>query len=426
MSANKMKYNQIQDMHDATKSVTVPSVQDSLDLYPQINYIEDLEFVGNAKYLSSLGNVIKILRDTPTSTTIATPDKWINSIENFQCLSGKILSSTGAPKTCATVTNSMSVFVSPGINTADGAFKDVSLSTITIDASANNDITIKFSVKYLGLSNSILVGASEFDFFRYGTTLKLLLKKISNSQYDLLLVNGSSANTISAFTNFQTLVGKWVNIVLSFSDYSDNVTYKDFYTNKLNWQVNNKLMTTTDANWAALKITTFTTMTVPKEIIALWGKGVITFNYFNGFMGIYSSKSKAASIKYSDTQRDISTKADIIDIFNGTDLTNCITNTKFDSTGLTFYCVDDYDYVFDETKYTCDMKLYKEDDGTCEVANTNCPLGFFDKTTTGDNCSCSSVDKKLMIISKNGSNNVCKSKNINSVILFFQCFILII
>lgn len=395
-------------MHDNSKSVTVPTTSDALDLFPQINYIEDLEFVGNAKNIASLGNLLKILLDTPTANSITSPYKWMSSIEKLQCASGKIYTYAASPRDCSTVTNSMTVFASPGVHSTTAAFRDVSLSTITINTSANNDITIKFSVKYLGLSSAIVISDTEYPFFSYGTTLKMLLKKISASQYDLLLVNGTSAATIATYTNFQTLIGKWTTIVLSFSDYTANATYSTFYTNKLNWQVNNKLMTTTDANWASLRITTFTTIAVPKEIIALWAKGLITFNYFNGFMGVYSSKVRASGLKYADVQRDIVTKADIIDLFNGSDLTNCITNTNFDVTNLTFYCVDDFDSLIDETLYSCGLTFYN-DDGTCETANANCPLGFFDKTTTGDNCSCSSRDKKLMIISKNDSKNVCKS-----------------
>ncbi len=392
-------------MHYSSKDISVPTSADSLDLYPQINYIQDLEFVV-AKRFDQLEGVLTILRNVPTSSNYNSDIKWGNSYEDLQCV-GKILNPLISPRRCTLYSNMMTVFVSPVVNSS-GVYTDVSLTSITISATANTDITIKFSVKFLGFSSIINSGDTEYPFFSYGTSLKLLLNKVSSTQYNLLLVNGSSANTISTYTNFEALIGTWVTIVVSFSDFTGNTSYNAFYTNKFNFQVNNKLMPTNDAKWASLRITTFTTLTVPKEIIALWGKGLITFNYFNGFMGIYSSKVRSSGLKYSDLQRDTTTKADIVNLFTGSSSTNCLTN--FDTTNLTFNCLDEYQDLIDETKYVCGLTFYN-DDGTCQPANTNCPLGFFDKTTAGDNCSCSSVDKKLMIISKNSSSNVCKSKN---------------
>jgi len=405
MSATKMKYNKIEDMNDSTKSITVPASQDSADFYPQINYIQDLEFVGDAKYVSGLGNTINFYNDVATSTAIASPYSWKNDYENFQCASGKILASTGSPRDCGTTANSMTVFVSPGINSLNNSYVDVSIKSITIGSLT--DITIKFSVKFLGFSNVINSSNTEFPFYNYGTKLKLLLKKITSSQYNLLLVYDTSASIISTYSNFEAFIGKWVNIVVSFSDYTSNVTYQNVYPNKINWQVNNKIMQITDANYSSLRISHFTTMTVPKEIIALWSKGIVTFNYFNGFMGIYSTKSKATGLKFDGLKRDTTT-TDITDIYNGSSSTNCLSDTNFDKTNLAFNCVDDLDNLFDETKYTCDMLFYK-DDGTCDTAKTSCPLGYFDNTTSGDNCSCSSADKKLMGIFKSNSKNVCKS-----------------
>jgi len=408
MSFPKMKYNKIQDMDFTDKDINVPSNPDPLDIYPQINYVEDLEFVGINKYVSELGTLlIDFYYDTPTTITIDSPDKWKNDNESLQCVEKAILSSNSPPK-CEASTDSKSVFVSPGINKIDNSYVDVLLKPI--DLTSENEITIKFSMKILGFSKEYSPASNNTDIFYYSDNLYLTLNKIDSSRFDLSLVYKTGI-ILSTYSNFQTFFSKWVNIVISLSDYSNNTTYKGYYPNKLNFQINNKNMDIDGTSSKLVKITDFAKMKISKPIIALWSKGIISFNYFNGFMGIYTSINKSASgLKYSKDLKKNS-KTDMINIFNGDSFTDCLSD-YFEKTNLNINCVFDLDNTFDETKYICDLSLLNEQTGTCYDKKVKCPLGFIEFDTNNDYCSCSNVDKKLMGVFKTGSKSVCRSKDL--------------
>lgn len=126
-------------------------------------------------------------------------------------------------------------------------------------------------------------------------------------------------------------------------------------------------------------------------------------------MGIYTTNSESISdLKYANLKRNT---VNDIRFFYGMTETSCVTSTYFDMTNMKINCAADYEYSIDESKYSCLFSFYKEIDGTCDTTKDACPLGFFDKTTDGDNCSCSSNDKKLMLAVKDNQNRItCKSK----------------
>ncbi len=395
-------------------SVNVPSSPDAKDLYPQFNYIEDLLLANTNKYLDTIADPNIVIRPKPTGLAYADTDyAYKNDNDKLMCVVNKLYSFTASPRTCATQANSHTVFVSPPILTSSGKYTD--LSTLAISDQTSKEVTIKFFVKFLGFT--YLAGADlttfnglsdEFYFYKYGTGLNIVIKKVSASTLQLKLYN--AANTLVAtYSNFETRIGVWTFIALSYSTYEVDTVIKVYYPPKLNWQVGNKLITVADGTYSNISISNLLTLTIPKEITALWTRLMISYNYFNGFMGIYSNSGVTTEIQYSSLKKF--SQADVLDLYKGTSWSDCLSNTYFSSGTLTFNCVDDYDFVIKEesANYNCAYKGL--DDGACfSSAKANCPLGFFDNSA--DYCSCSNVDKKLMLISKNSGGNICQRKNI--------------
>lgn len=397
-------------MDITANSVNVPTTPDAKDLYPQLNYIEDSLFVNTNNYLDTISNPDVVIRPKPAGAAFADSDyAYKNGNDNLMCKVNMLYSFTASPRTCATQANSHTVFVSPPINTSTKKY--VNLSTNAISDQSSKEVTIKFFVKFLGLTyiapadlttfNSL---PDEFYFYKYGTALSIVIKKVSASVLQLKLYNASNS-LVATYDNFETRIGIWTFIALSYSTYEGDTNVKVYYPPKLNWQVGNKVAQTVDGTYSDITIANLLTLTIPKEITALWTRLMISYNYFNGFMGIYSNSGATSGLSFTDLKQNA--QPDILDIYKGTSWSNCLSATYFSSASLTYNCVDDYDFVIQEesNNYNCAFKGL--DDGACfTAAKTNCPLGFFDNS--GDNCSCSNVDKKLMLISKNSGGNICK------------------
>jgi len=420
MTINKISYNKIDDMDNTANSVNVPSIPDAKDLYPQFNYIEDLLFVNTAKYLDTFTDPAIIIRTKPAGTAYADTDyAFQNANDNMMCKINKLYSFTGGPRTCATQANSHTVFVSPPINSTTKAY--INLTSNAFPDQGSKEITIKFFVKFLGLtylSNSDLTTfnsiANEFYFFKYGSALSIVIRQENASTLHLKLYNAAN-NLVATYENFQNRIGKWTFIVLSYSTYEADVNIKTYYPPKINWQVQNTVIQTIEGTYSNISITNLLTFTVPKEVTALWTRLMISYNYFTGFMGIYSSSGATTGLLYTTLKKN--SQGDVLDIFKGTTEADCLSSSNFSLASVTYNCVDDYDFVIQEenNNYNC---LYTGlDDTACfTTAKSNCPLGFFDNTS--DICSCSNVDKKLMLISKNDNKNLCKSNQFTLIYSF--------
>jgi len=400
-------------MDISTNSVNVPTTQDANDIYHQLNYLEDSLFVNTSKYLDTLADPTILVRSKPTGAAYSDTDyAYKNDNDNLMCVQGKLYSLTAFPRTCTIQANSHTVIVTPPITTSNGKYSD--LTTKPIADQSSKEVTIKFFVKFLGLTYLSAANLTKFNnlndefyFYKYGTALSIVIKKLTSTTLQLKLYN--SANTlVSTYDNFQNRIGKWTFIALSYSSFNSDNTIKTYYPDKLNWQVANTVTQTVDGTYANINVADLLTLTIPKEITALWTRLMISYNYFTGFMGIYSNSGATTGILFSDLKKY--STADITDIYKGSSSSDCLTNTYFNNlASITYYCVDDYDKIIQEesNNYNCAFKGL--DDTDCfSTAKTNCPLGFFDNSD--DNCSCSNVDKKLMLISKNSGKNICKCK----------------
>jgi len=407
---------------------------DTLNTFPLINFVQDLEFYAAAKYTSSIADPVTntLLRVNTGSSAISGNDKWKNDNDNYQCAdAGMFTDFTASPRTCGLQANSHFVFVSPPINTSTKKYVD--LSTKAISAETSKEVTIKIFVKFLGLTYLLASDVTsytggptdEVDFFRYGSKLRMTLKRVSTTRMDLILRN-QSHQTISTFENFETRIGKWTHITLSYSSYWDasNQAIWNYYPDKLNWQVGNKQMTILQGTFDKLPIADLLTLTIPKEVIALWTKGMINYDYFTGFMGIYSSLGDT-TLTYSNVRK--SSTADKTDIYKGTSTSDCLDTTNYFTSAtvsaLTYNCVRDYDFQIYETSTTYNCGYTALGETACLTTNNNCPLGYVENA--GDICSCSNNDKKLMLINKNAGKNKCQSiKNLLTYIInFFHLFL---
>lgn len=421
MTTKKVTTTTLLDEHISTLTVTV-NPTDAGDIYPQINFVQDLEFVGSLKFVDVIADpaATTVLRLAPAGAAISGQDKWVNNNDNYQCLDTALLALTGNPRTCAIEANSFTVFVSPPINTSTKKYVD--LSTKAISAESSKDVTIKVFVKFLGLTQidtadlTTYTGITdEVDLLRYGTNMRVTLKKISSTRIDLYLRN-SSQQIVATYENFQDRIGKWTHITLSYSSYWDaaNTAIWDYYPDRLNFQVGNKQLTITQGTFDKLTIANFLTLTIPKEVIALWTRGTIGYDYYTGFMSIYSSINSSAALKYSTVKR--TTTADKNLIFVGTSASDCLETTNYFTSAtvsaLTYNCVRDFEFQIDERAATYNCGLTALGETACESANANCPLGFIENT--GDICSCSNKDKKLMLLNKNSGKNKCQSNSIKS------------
>jgi len=400
-------------MDIAANSINVPTTPDAKDLYQQFNYIEDLLFVNSANYFDTIADPNVVIRPKPTGAAYADTDyQYKNDNDNIMCKINKLYSFSSNPRTCATQTYSHTVLVSPPIDSITKKYID--LPTKPISDSSSKEVTIKFFVKFLGFTylaaadltkfNNLI---DEFYFYKYGTALSIVIKKVSASTLQLKLYNAANI-VVSTYDNFESRIGMWTFIALSYSTYEADNTIKVYYPPKLNWQVANKVTQTTEGTYSNIAIADLLTLTIPKEITALWTRLMISYNYYTGFMGIYSNSGATSGILFSDLKKNAQT--DVLDIYKGSSWSDCLTNTYFNSlASITYYCVDDHDFVIQEenNNYNCSFKGI--DETSCfTTAKANCPLGFFDNSD--DICSCSNVDKKLMLISKNDNKNFCKCK----------------
>ena len=406
-------------MDITANSINVPATPDAKDLYPQLNYIEDLLFVNSAKYLDTIVDPDVVVRAKPTGANYADTDyAYKNDNDNMMCILNKLYSFTATPRTCSTVTNSHTVLVSPPIDSTSKKY--INLPAKTISDQSSKEVTIKFFVKFLGLTYLAAADLTKFNslndevyFYKYGSALSIVIKKVNASTLQLKLYNAAN-NVVATYDNFETRIGIWTFIALSYSTYETDSSIKVYYPPKLNWQVANKVTQTIAGTYSNIAVADLLTFTIPKEVTALWTRLMISYNYFTGFMGIYSSSGATTGLLYGSLKKNA--QADVLDIYKGSDGTNCLTATYFDNLAtMTYNCVDDYDFVITEetNNYSCSYKGL--DDGSCfSAAKANCPIGFFDNS--GDNCSCSNVDKKLMLISKNDNKNICKRN------IFFNYF----
>jgi len=403
-------------MNISTFSINVPKTLDAKDIYHQLNFLPDSLFVNQSNYLDLIINPSKVILPKPTGKSYKDSDyDYKNDNDNMMCSSGKLYSFTASPPVCKTQANSHTVIVTPPIDSTTKKYVD--LSTVKIDDKSSNEVTIKFFVKFLGFT---YIGASdlkkfnnlndEFYFYKYGNGLSIIIKKLSSTNYQLKLYNiYNSANTLVAtYDNFQNRIGKWTFIVLSYSNYNSDDSIKTYYPEKLNWQVGNKVTQTNEGTYANIPIADLLILTIPKEITALWTRLMISYNYFTGFMGIYSNSGATTGLSFSKLKK--SSITDITDIYKGSSASNCLTNTYFDNlANIQYSCVDDYDNIIVEENNNYNCNFTGLDDTGCFISNkTNCPFGYFD--TSNDYCSCSNVDKKLMLISKNNNSNFCKCK----------------
>lgn len=418
MTNKKVTASSILDQH-LSNSVT-PSGSDLTDTLPQINFVQDLEFFGAAKYVDSVPDPLAttVLRLAPVGTSISGQDKWKNDNDNFQCVDAALYSFTGNPRSCSPVDHSHFVFVSPPVRTSDNTYVDI--STVAISSQSSKEVTIKFFVKFLGFTYLAQgeqttyqgIPADEVDFFRYGTNMRITLKQVSTTRIDLYLRN-SSNQLVGKFENFEARIGKWTHISLSYLSYWDpaDTTIYDYYPDMLNFQVGNNQIVITPGTYDKLIITNFLTLTVAKEAIALWTRGMVSYNYFTGFMGIYSSKDNT-SLTYANLKKN--STADKLDIFKGSSTTDCLDTTNYFASAavsaLTYNCVRDFDFQIKEEvlNYNCGYAALGET--ACLTANTNCLLGYIE--STNDICSCSNRDKKLMLLNKNDGKNKCQSNYI--------------
>lgn len=415
MTNNKVTFNSVIDQHIPSNTFTVNTPDG--DIFPQINFVQDLEFYGATKFIDTINDLDseRVMRNFPSGIEIKNPNKWINNHEVYQCADSAVYGLT-VPPDCTVKNDTHYVFVSPSQNKTNNEYED--LSTIPIADNGSKEVTIKFFVKFLGFTHlnagkqTIYNGITteEVDFFRYGSNMRISLLRVNETKIDLHLRNASH-QLVAVYQNFLIHIGKWIPITLSYSSFWDpaNTEIWDRYPDKLNFQVGNKQVTIIPGTFDKLTVANFLTLTIPKEVIALWTRGMISYNYFNGFMGIYTSKDNP-TLLFDQLKR--STTADKLDIFKGTNIGNCLdTNNYFnmnDVNGIIFHCVIDYDFqIVEETNYNCNYAAM--DESSCLQKNSNCPLGYIQ--TGGDICSCSNKDKKLMLIDGNNGINRCKSKH---------------
>lgn len=411
LTINKLSSNKIFEDQISSNDVVV-TAEHANDIYHYINYIEDSLFINSGNYLNTIADPTILIRQKPTGVAYSDDNyAFKNDNDNFICKNNKLLSLTGSPRTCSTNSYSHTVLVTPPKN-SDKNYIDLVSKSITDQSS--KEVTIKFFVKFIGLTQLTTAQKTIFNsqsdnyyFYKYGTALSIVINKISNTSFQLKLIN-SSNNVVATYDDFYSRIGKWTFIALSYSSYHSDTTINAYYPPKINWQVGNTVTKITTGTYSDIAIADLLTLTIPKEITALWTRLMISYDYFNGFMGIYSNSGATSGLLYSDLKRSIT--EDVKDIYTGTSSTDCLKDTYFDNlSSTTYYCVDDHDFVIQEenNNYNCDFKGL--DDTACfTTAKPNCPLGFFDNSD--DYCSCSNVDKKLMFISKNDDKNVCKCK----------------
>lgn len=412
LTINKLLSNEILEDKYSSKNVVI-TAEHANDIYHYINYIEDSLFINAGNYLDTIADPTVLIRQKPAGVAYSDGDyAFKNANDNLICKVNKLFSLTASPRTCSTQSYSHTVLVTPPMNSAANAYID--LPTKVINHQSSHEVTIKFFVKFIGLTDILSAQKTLFNsqsnqyyFYKYGTALSIVINKISNTSFELKLIN-SSNEVVATYDDFYSRIGKWTFIALSYSSYHTDSAINAYYPPKINWQVGNTVTKITAATYSNIAITDLLTLTIPKEITALWTRLMISYDYFNGFMGIYSNSGDTTRILYSNLKR--SSTADLKDIYTGSDWTNCLTDTYFDNLSSTTYnCVDDHDFVIQEenNNYSCAFKGL--DDTACfSAAKTNCPLGFFDNSD--DYCSCSNVDKKLMLISKNDNKNVCRRK----------------
>jgi len=411
MTINKLSSNKIFEDQISSSDVDV-TAEHANDIYHHINYIEDSLFINIGNYLNTIPDPTILIRKKPSGVAYSDDDyAFKNDNDNFICKNNKLLSLTGYPRTCSTNSYPHTVLVTPPINSDKNYIDLVSKS---ISDQSSQEVTIKFFVKFIGLTQlttdqkTIFNSQSDnYYFYKYGTALSIVINKISNTSFQLKLIN-SSNNVVATYDDFYSRIGKWTFIALSYSSYHSDNEINAYYPPKINWQVGNTVTKINTRTYSDIAIADLLTLTIPKEITALWTRLMISYNYFNGFMGIYSNSGATSGLLYSDLKRSII--QDVKDIYTGTNPNDCLKESYFDNlSSTTYYCVDDHDFVIQEenNNYNCDFKGL--DDTACfTTAKPNCPLGFFDNSD--DYCSCSNNDKKLMFISKNDNKNVCKCK----------------
>lgn len=411
LTINKLSSNTISEDKYSSSNVDV-TTEHAKDIYHYINYIEDSLFINSGNYLDTIADPTVLIREKPTGVAYSDSDyAFKNANDNVICKLNKLFSLTGSPRTCSTQSYSHTVLVTPPIN-SDKNYID--LTTKVISDQSSKEVTIKFFVKFIGLTHLTSAQKSLFNsqsnhyyFYKYGTALSIVINKISNTSFQLNLIN-SSNTVVATYDDFYSRIGKWTFIALSYSSYHSDSAINAYYPPKINWQVGNTVTKITAGTYSNIAIADLLTLTIPKEITALWTRLMISYDYFNGFMGIYSNSGATAGLSYSDLKR--SSTADVKDIYTGSNWSDCLTDTYFDNLStITYNCVDDHDFVIQEENNNYNCAFTGLDDTACfSAAKTNCPLGFFDNS--GDYCSCSNVDKKLMLISKNENKNICKSK----------------
>lgn len=410
LTIDKLEWNKINEM-DTSPSINITA--DSNDIYSQINYIEDSLFINGNNYLDSILDPNITIRTKPPGVAYSDSNyKFKNDNDNYMCIENKLYSLTGSPRTCATEQYSHTVLVTPPLDSNNNY---IDLSTIPITDITSNEVTIKFFVKFLGFTN--LPSAqlttfnsldNEFYFYKYGTAFSIVIRKNTSNTYSLKLYN-STNGVVATVNDFESRLGKWTFIALSYSDYSSDSDVNAYYPPKINWQVGNSSPTINPGTYNGVNnVSDLLTLIIPKEVTALWTRLMISYNYFTGFMGIYSNSGATEGILFDDLKKN--STADKKDIYTGSSWTNCLNNTYFDNlTNIKYNCVDDYDFVIQEENNNYNCTFTGLDDGACfSTPKDSCPLGFFDNSD--DYCSCSNVDKKLMLISKNDNRPVCRSK----------------
>jgi len=375
-----------------------------------------LEFYTSQKYTDTIANpasATTILRVAPTGAVVSTNNRW-NNADTLSCENAALLDFSA--RTCGIVTNSHFVFISPPLVSSSNLYTDTSTKLIAHESS--KEVTIKFFVKFLGFTQlgtgeqTTYTGIStdEYDFYRYGTNMRLTLLKVTTTRIDLYVRNSSNA-LVAKFENFQTQIGKWTHISLSYSSYYDasDTTIYNYYPDKLNIQVGYNQLTVTAGTFDRLSITNFLTLTIAKEVIGLWTQGMVSYNYFTGFMGVYASYGDT-TLTYANVKKTSTTDKE--GIYKGTTVIDCLDTTNFFNSAFTssikYNCVRDYDFQIYQTTatYNCSYKPLGET-ACSTTTNAACPVGYIENT---DNvCSCTNRDRKLMLINKNSGKNKCQS-----------------